>query len=80
MVLTENLIDYELLGETLGVYNLPINDVPNKITILGSYYYEPDQRSIIADNCDVRHLESRDLPDYKFIILNKINSPKKFEE
>lgn len=73
--LKDNLIDEELLAETLEEYNLPIGAVPNRRSILGSYFYKPDQRSIIADNCDIRLLKSRNLPDYNYIILDKINPP-----
>lgn len=73
--LKENSVDYKSLAETLGEYNLSIDAVPNRRSILGSYFYEPDERSIIADNCDIRHLESRCLPDYNYIILDKINPP-----
>lgn len=47
--------------------------------VLSNYYPDLDERSIIADNYDLRHLMSREC-NYKFTILDKINPPRYSEK
>ena len=63
--------------------SLEDRDLPNgfeirRSSVLGIYVQELDQRSIIADNCNIRDLQSRNC-NYKFKILDNL-FPKKFPQ